>query len=182
MAEQNGNGTVTGLEPRYFVGDFGPRELVSLGKAASPQTRAGVYPADIGAELGRSGLRHWGGFVFEEWLNQLQRGQQAAQVYRDMMDSDPIVGAIMYAIQSLIRRVTTKVQLGDYGSTVKMLVRLDDNNKVWGTVPLALDCPDGGYRGHRVEFTGTIERSRDDEHFGFFSRPTKASLVEEVAA
>jgi hypothetical protein len=116
MADQNGNGNghavIDGI-PRSFVGDFGPRELASLGRSASPQTRAGVYPADIGMELGRSGLRHWGGFVFEEWLNQLQQGQQAAQVYRDMMDSDPIVGAIMYAIQHLMRRVTWWTEPGE---------------------------------------------------------------------
>ena len=54
------------LSRRAVVGDFGPRELVSLSKQASPQTRyqsSGGYK--IGEELGRSGLRHWGGFVFE---------------------------------------------------------------------------------------------------------------------
>lgn len=98
---------------RLYAGDFGPRS-VYLGKAATPQRRnEAAMGSDIGMELGRSGLRHWGGFVFEEWLNQLQQGQQAAQVYRDMMDSDPIVGAIMYAIQSLMRRVTWWCEPGE---------------------------------------------------------------------
>ena len=55
------------------VGSVGPREQVSFTKQASPQTRRqsmGGYK--IGEELGRSGLRHWGGFVFEEWLRELQ--------------------------------------------------------------------------------------------------------------
>lgn len=113
--------TTNGHDPdiRAFVGDFGPRELISLGKNASAQTRSGPYGGDIGIELGRSGLRHWGGFVFEEWLNQLQQGQQAAQVFRDMMDSDPIVGAIMYAIQSLMRRVTWWTEPGGTASEDK---------------------------------------------------------------
>ena len=102
------------LSRRAVVGDFGPRELVSLSKQASPQTRyqsSGGYK--IGEELGRSGLRHWGGFVFEEWLRELQQGRRAAEVYRDMMDSDAIVGSIMYLIQTLIRRVTWRVEPGD---------------------------------------------------------------------
>ena len=102
------------LSRRAVVGDFGPRELVSLSKQASPQTRyqsSGGYK--IGEELGRSGLRHWGGFVFEEWLRELQQGRRAAEVYRDMMDSDAIIGSIMYLIQTLIRRVTWRVEPGD---------------------------------------------------------------------
>lgn len=90
----------------HFRGDFGPRELVSFGKAASPQTRAmNGIGGSIYEEFGRSGLRHWGGFVFEEWLQQLQYGRQAAEVYREMSDQDPIIGAIIYAIQMLMRRV-----------------------------------------------------------------------------
>lgn len=86
------------------AGDFGPRSATGH---LSPQS---VYKADYAApqlyeELGRSGLRHWGGFVFEEWLQQLQYGRRAAEVFREMSDQDPILGAILYAIQMLIRRV-----------------------------------------------------------------------------
>ena len=115
MADEsaNGNGYVAALtdpDIRRLSPDFGPR-VVNRGKAATPQRRNEIaLSGDIGAEFGRTGLRHWGGFVFEEWLNQLQQGQLAAQVYREMQDSDPIVGSIMYAIQSLIRRVSWWVE------------------------------------------------------------------------
>jgi hypothetical protein len=90
-----------------FRGDFGPREMIVLGKAASPQSKYQIgYGADMTEEYGRSGLRHWGGFVFEEWLTQLQQGRRAAEVYREMSDQDPIIGAILYAIQMLMRRVS----------------------------------------------------------------------------
>jgi hypothetical protein len=91
---------------RHLGGDFGPR--VFLGKAGSPQTKysLGYGGADLTEEYGRSGLRHWGGFVFEEWLTQLQQGRRAAEVYREMGDQDPIIGAVLYAITMLMRRVS----------------------------------------------------------------------------
>lgn len=95
--------------------------------------------------------------------------------------------------------LTTKVQDSDYGSTLKMLVKLDDHNKVWGTVPRSLEDAtlstsyydaDGGWqetpaqiealRGQRVQFTATVKASDTDQHFGFFSRPTGAMLVGQV--
>lgn len=92
---------------RSFVGSFGPR--IVIGKAAVPETRG----ADLFEEYGRTGLRHWGGFVFEEWLRELQQGRRAAEVYREMQDQDPIIGSIMYAITMLIRRVSWWVDPAD---------------------------------------------------------------------
>lgn len=101
----------TDPDVRVYPRDFGPAEMVTLTKMATPQRKRQIAgAAGLGEELGRSGLRHWGGFVFEEWLRELQYGRRAAEVYRDMQDSDPIVGAIMYAIQMLIRRVTWWVE------------------------------------------------------------------------
>jgi len=87
--------------------------------------------------------------------------------------------------------VSTKMQDSIYGSTLKMLVKLADGNKLWGTVPSSLEdaCYDqatgetSDLRGATVTFTATFEVSRDDEHFGFFKRPTKASVASaEVSA
>ena len=87
--------------------DFGPREAITITKAATPQTKYNLgYGANIYEEYGRSGLRHWGGFVFDEWLQQLQYGRRAAEVFREMGDQDPIIGAILYSIQMLMRRVS----------------------------------------------------------------------------
>ena len=62
--------------------NFGLRELATLTKAATPQTMYQKGGGGIYAELGRSGLRHWGGFNFEEWLRELQPGRRAAEVFR----------------------------------------------------------------------------------------------------
>lgn len=88
--------------------------------------------------------------------------------------------------------VSAKYQESDYGDTMKMLVKQDDGNKVWGTVPgsvyeasLNMDRPGDDLRsrlvGLRVSFTAQVERSNDDEHFGFYKRPTQAQVVEAEA-
>lgn len=95
--------------------------------------------------------------------------------------------------------LSTKWQESDYGGALKMLVREADANKVWGTVPTSLTQltwrrdhhdADGMWvsvdpvieelKGQMVTFTATVERSRDDEHFGFFKRPTGAKLAEQL--
>jgi hypothetical protein len=79
--------------------------------------------------------------------------------------------------------ISSKVQYSDYGRTSKMLVLDDRGFKVWGTVPKDVpgECNDQdewlATRGTRVTFTATISRSDNDSTFGFFKRPTKASVT-----
>lgn len=98
--------------------------------------------------------------------------------------------------------LSAKAQKSDYGTTYKMLVKTDDGQKLWGTVPTALigqamdlcavKFPVGsGYkpyeeqhaealkslRGLRVSFTGTVEVAKNDPCFGFWSRPTKPEIL-----
>lgn len=76
------------------------------------------------------------------------------------------------------RVVSTKWVENDFGGTFKMLVEMADGNRVYGTVPSSLD-PE---RGDLVKFDAKLEASRDDVHFGFFSRPTKAAILERGEA
>ncbi|WP_407540238.1 hypothetical protein Q0M94_02230 [Deinococcus radiomollis] len=55
---------------------------------------------DINA-LGASGLRTSGAFVIEEWQPQLT-GLAGIRTYRQMRDNDPLIGAALFAIESLI--------------------------------------------------------------------------------
>lgn len=138
----------------------------------------------------------------------MQEAEELAQAEPLEEGRRPIVGVVL----------STKWQDSDFGSTLKMLVRQDDGNKVWGSVPRSLWgsvprslesertyrierpsmpgpdavvisedetgwlCIDRGedvptLKGRRVEFTATVERSRDDRHFGFFKRPSGAKLA-----
>lgn len=81
----------------------------------------------------------------------------------------------------------------EWGTTTKIRVETDEGWACWGTLPK--DCErgslwndDGSWkdddevepaagRGDRVAFMARIEVSRDDEKFGFFSRPTKGEII-----
>lgn len=56
-------------------------------------------------ELGMTGLRRQGGYIYEEFLRELQ-GQRGAKTYRTMADNDDICGAILYALEMLMRQVS----------------------------------------------------------------------------
>ena len=62
-------------------------------------------PLDV---LGQTGLDRASGYVYEEWLPQLS-GTRANKVYREMRDNDAVVGAVLLAIESLIREVKWRV-------------------------------------------------------------------------
>ena len=53
-------------------------------------------------EVGSSGLHQNGGEIRQEFLRQLQ-GKQAYANYREMADNDPVIGAMLHAIEMLIR-------------------------------------------------------------------------------
>lgn len=60
---------------------------------------------------------------------------------------------------------------GDY--TYKMLVKLDNNACVFGTMPASLEAD----KGDTVTFTATFEPKADDNTFAIFKRPAKALKV-----
>jgi len=93
-----------------------------------------------------------------------------------------------------------KYQDSQWGGSIKMLVEVrtpEGKYKVWGTLPQALSDlyqVEYGPRlangtvdtkrtmkgvGKRVQFHAGVERSDSDESFGFFSRPTKAKVLDD---
>lgn len=62
-------------------------------------------------ELGATGLRHYAGFLDEEFLPAL-RGTKAIQVYTEMRENDPTVGAMLFAVEMLMRNVEWRVKPG----------------------------------------------------------------------
>lgn len=66
-------------------------------------------------ELGVSGLTQYSGYVQEEFLRQLE-GTKGVRVYREMMDNDPIVGAILTAVGLILRSVPWECEAADEDS------------------------------------------------------------------
>ncbi len=80
--------------------------------AVAKQDQAGpVSPKQIVdfRQLGVSGLRRYSGFVLEDFLPQLQLWR-GIDIYREMSMNDPDVGATLFAIRMMCRRVPWRVQ------------------------------------------------------------------------
>lgn len=78
--------------------------------------------------------------------------------------------------------VSTKWQDSDFGGSLKMLVRLGNGSKVWGSVPSSLQAMEQEItRGDTVRFTATVTKSDRDESFGYYKRPVKAERIGTAA-
>lgn len=62
---------------------------------------------DLGI-IGSTGLKQYHGLIYEEYLTELQ-GTRWIQVIKEMAN-DPVLGAVLFAIEMLIRRVSFKVE------------------------------------------------------------------------
>ena len=94
---------------------------------------ADQFPMDM--QIGETGLKRSGGWVDEEFLPQL-RGRKAVQVFKEMSENDPIVGALLYSITMLLRNVEWRVEPGGETSVDKQAAELvescmDDMEHTW---------------------------------------------------
>lgn len=76
-------------------------------------------------ELGSSGLQRTSGFVIDEFISDL-RGIRGARVYREMSDNDPVIGAMVYAIEKLILAIKWEVK--PYQEGDKAVKKKDEDN------------------------------------------------------
>lgn len=59
-------------------------------------------------EVGRIGQKRYGGIFYEEFLPEL-RGKNGVEAYREMSENDDVVGAILFAVEMLIRQASWRV-------------------------------------------------------------------------
>jgi hypothetical protein len=124
---------------------------------------------------------------------QAQAGADAIDKYNRRAEIEAAKAAAKAAVPAIeAGRVTLtgvvkahKLQEGDYGDTWKMIVEDAEGRRYWGTIPQSIwndmEARDLGYdldklHGLTVTMTATVEPSRDDHTFGFYSRPTKATI------
>lgn len=60
-------------------------------------------------QLGVSGLKRYGPYVYEEFLPEL-RWPRAGRIYQEMADNDAVIGAVLYLAEMLIRGVEWRVE------------------------------------------------------------------------
>jgi phage gp29-like protein len=103
-------------------------------------------------ELGSSGLRRAGGTITEEFLPNLQ-GVKGFKVYREMRDNDPVIGAMMYAIDKVITRLEWHVE-GDDERTAEFVQEcLEDMSDSWdATLQNILSMLVYGWSFHEVVY------------------------------
>lgn len=64
-------------------------------------------------EIGATGLSYVAGGAISEEINPKLAGREAITVYKEMSDNDPVVSAIMYSIDMLVRQVQWQVEQGE---------------------------------------------------------------------
>jgi phage gp29-like protein len=94
-----------------------------------PEDNVGSHRDEF-IELGSSGLRRSGGTITEEFLANLQ-GVKGFKVYREMRDNDPVIGAMLYAIDKVITRLEWHVEGDDERTAVFVQECLDDMSDSW---------------------------------------------------
>jgi len=89
-------------------------------------------------QLGSTGLRRHGPYIYEEFLPEL-RWPRAGRIYQEMADNDPVIGAILYLAEMLVRGATWDVSpAGDTPEDIEAATFLkscmDDMEMSWANV------------------------------------------------
>ena len=133
-------------------------------------------------EFGSTGLRRSGGTVTEEFLPQLH-GTKGFKVYREMRDNDPVIGAMLYAIDKVITRLEWHVEGDDERTAVFVEECLNDMSDSWdATLQNILSMLVYGWSFHEIVYkirrgdTGDAKtRSRyNDNRIGWRKWPVRA--------
>lgn len=117
-------------------------------------------------EIGRIGQRRYGGVIYEEFLPVL-RGSRGIETYYEMSESDDVVGAILYAIEMLVRQTDWAVEPG--GSTAKdreaaKFVKecMDDMQTTWvDTISEILSFLTYGWSFHEIVYKRRMGNTGD---------------------
>lgn len=103
-------------------------------------------------ELGTTGLRRSGGIITEEFLTALQ-GNRGAKTYREMSDNDPVIGAMLYAIDKVITRLDWHVEGEDERTAEFVNSCLNDMSDSWdATLSNILSMLPYGWSFHEIVY------------------------------
>lgn len=117
-------------------------------------------------EIGRIGQRRYGGTLYEEFLPEL-RGKRGIAVYDEMTSNDDVVGAILFAIEMLVRQSAWNVEPG--GDTAKdkeaaefVEQCMGDMSETWvDTISEILSFLPFGWSYHEIVYKRRMGRTKD---------------------
>jgi hypothetical protein len=139
-------------------------------------------------ELGNTGLKRAAGIIDEEFLPQL-RGRKAVAVYKEMSENDPLVGALLFAVDRLLRNVEWTVEPAgkskeDAEAAKLVETCMDDMSHPWSDfISEVLSCMVYGWSWHEIVYKrrkGPWERDArgrsryTDDYIGWRKMPIRA--------
>ncbi len=117
-------------------------------------------------ELGKIGQNKYGGLFYEEFLPEL-RGKKGCEAYKEMADNDDIIGAILFAMEMLIRQVNWQVEPNsskqeDQKAAEFVASCLDDMEQSWtDTISEILSFLTFGWSYHEIVYKRRMGQNGD---------------------
>ena len=117
-------------------------------------------------EIGRIGVKRYGGRFYEEFLRELQ-GINGVRVYEEMSENDDVVGSILFAIKMLIRQADWSVQAAsgeevDQNAAEFVESCLHDMSATWtDTISEILSFLTYGWSIHEIVYKRRMGRKKD---------------------
>lgn len=117
-------------------------------------------------ETGRIGQRRYSGVIYEEFLPEL-RGKRGIETYREMSENDDVIGAILFAIEMLVRQVNWKVQpmgnkVKDKEAAAFVESCMNDMQDTWiDTISEILSFLTFGWSYHEIVYKRRMGHTRD---------------------
>lgn len=117
-------------------------------------------------EYGRIGQKRWEGVFNEEFLPELS-GIRGIKTYREMLDNDDTIGAIMFAIKMLIRQVKWHVEPGGDSAKDREAAEfvescMDDMQNTWtDTISEILSFLAYGWSFHEIVYKRRMGKAKN---------------------
>src|SRR5690242_3428052 len=94
------------------------------------------------SSIGSSGLKQFDGYIFDEWMPELQ-GARGRRVLREMQDNDPIIAGLLLALELLIRQTSWTITPGRDDAAGKAAAEFVDQCRTdMGTADTPITWPD----------------------------------------
>lgn len=155
--------------------------------------RWGDFLADVGWRFQRDGQlsQAQADAVVRIFAEDIARAESRAYQQEEREAAGPVPTGKGVELEGEV--VSLKWRDNQWGGSLKMIVKLPNGSRVWGTCPSALEEALAEAEGRdnfieleyaggaRVRFVANVEAADDDPSFGFFKRPRSAELLTSIS-